>query len=112
MFLRPRTEERLRWYATEEAPNEVVGLLDANQKIFLLKNLSESPYNSFSVAKEAILHVVNRPDFVGPLDQVTLWHSHPSGQVGPSSEDMKHRTLFNNHLVVTLQGGKAVFTWY
>ena len=112
MLLRPQTQARLEWYAKEAAPREAVGLLDANGRIYLLKNISESPENSFLVDKQEILHVIEKQDFIGPLTHVTLWHSHPGGLEGPSRVDMQNRTQFSHHLVVTLLSGRASFTWY
>jgi len=44
---------------------------------------------------------------------ITLWHSHPSGGVGPSRIDMKNKLPQLNHLVVTLTEDRQVIpTWY
>lgn len=111
MFLHPNTTNKLAWYAKDASPNEAVGLLDACGKIFLLKNLSSHPHNSFEVAKTEMAAILGREDFNrdGPL---TLWHSHPSGGVGPSRVDMQQKTPFQYHLVVSLTEDGPLFTWY
>lgn len=45
---------------------------------------------------------------------VTIWHTHPKGLVGPSSGDMKHRPSADiNMMVVTLhEDGTHTATWY
>jgi proteasome lid subunit RPN8/RPN11 len=46
------------------------------------------------------------------LAELTLWHSHPNGGVGPSRIDMQQRLPHFEHLVVTLDSGRVLFTWY
>ena len=111
MLIHPHTQSKLKWYAKEAAPNEAVGLLDGMGKIFLLDNVSANPHNSFVVTKEQILATVQRPNFVG-VEDATLWHSHPGGLVGPSIEDIRKKTMFKTHLVVSLHEDGVLLTVY
>jgi len=50
-------------------------------------------------------------EYDDPQD-VTLWHSHPSGGVGPSRIDMQQKIPMANHLVLALVEGEVIPTWY
>ena len=111
MLIHPNTQRKLKEHAKEAAPNEAVGLLDGIGKVFLLDNISANPHNSFVVTKEQILATVQQPGFVGVEDAV-LWHSHPGGLVGPSVEDIRNKTMFKTHLVVSLLEDGVLLTVY
>lgn len=44
-------------------------------------------------------------------DAVSVWHTHPSGLVGPSRRDMRSRLAGISYLVVAL-GDKPTPTWF
>jgi len=103
--------EQLLWVHVEAAyPFEAVGLMQEGGPIIALENHSESPGNSFEIHKEEIINAIEDYGF-DPM-AVVLWHSHPNGGVGPSTTDMRSKTPFNHHLVVTVDGGNLVYTWY
>lgn len=103
--------EALASYARENSPNEAVGIIDGVGKVFLLTNLSKSPHNGFEVSKNEILNLFTTGQAQWP-ELSTLWHSHPSGLVGPSRIDMKQKTVFKYHLVITLLEDGEELTWY
>lgn len=111
MLLHPTTINLLKSHAKLAAPNEAAGLIDGVGKIFHLTNKSESPHNSFVVDRAEIAAMVSKGNFVYS-DEVTLWHTHPSGLIGPSKIDMQQKTPFKRHLVVTLLGDEIKLTWY
>lgn len=45
---------------------------------------------------------------------ITAWHTHPSGGLGPSSMDLKYKAPNMRNLVVTLfeDGKRPLATWY
>lgn len=42
-------------------------------------------------------------------EDVIVWHTHPSGFVGPSRGDMQNRVEGLKYLVVSLPDGEAVY---
>lgn len=100
--------KQLKDAALAASPNEAVGVIVEDQ-VIILTNVSESPHNSFALDRKELIGVL--PGSVD-LSKVVLWHSHPSGGVGPSRADMSHKTPFNYHLVVTVSNGDIVLTWY
>ena len=43
---------------------------------------------------------------------LTVWHSHPGGNIGPSRRDMRNRIEQMGNLVVALNNGEIIPTWY
>lgn len=51
----------------------------------------------------------NELNFVPGRFDIIVWHTHPcGGSVGPSTDDLRHRTPQGKYLVVTLPNGEAV----
>lgn len=91
------------------APNEAVGLILSDGRVVELVNRSDNPTSNFSVARDDLLELVrNDPS---PLE-VSLWHSHPAGGLGPSRIDLQNKTPLKSHLVVSLVDGAIVSSWY
>jgi proteasome lid subunit RPN8/RPN11 len=106
-----RLAEALEAQARHAAPYEAVGLLTADDRIIELPNRSSDPLSNFEIYKVDILSAITREEIEGS-EGLTLWHSHPSGGVGPSGVDMRQKIPYFDHLVVTLTDTDAVFTWY
>jgi proteasome lid subunit RPN8/RPN11 len=103
--------------ARTAAPREAVGLLvgDIAPRLIGLPNRSLSPTTGFIISGGDIkLALENARIDIRTLDwsTVTLWHSHPSGGVGPSRIDMQNKLPDINHLVVTLDGDNTIPGWY
>lgn len=98
--------------AIERSPHEAVGLILEDGRVLELPNHSGSPEDSFTVHKEDIVMLLFELMEHIDLNKVTLWHSHPSGGVGPSRIDIRNKTLFTSHLVVSIIDGDLVPTWY
>lgn len=112
MLLTDAEEKQLANLARSGAPREVVGLITGRGEVILLPNHSVNPENSFEIRKHDILSVIRMNELEADLVDLTLWHSHPNGGVGPSRIDMQQRLPFMQHLVVTLSDDDVVFTWY
>lgn len=93
------------------APREAVGLLTAQGEVINLRNLSSDPESNFAISKEDVLSAIRKHE-IDDVAGLTLWHSHPSGGVGPSRVDMQQRLPYFEHLVVTLHATNVEFTWY
>lgn len=114
MFLIERKlKTRLLQIVRFESPKEAVGIIYQG-KVFQLKNISESPHNSFAVdVTELKLLLRHRTSNIQDIqDNVYFWHSHPAGGVGPSREDMRNKTPLKHHLVLSYVDGDIVPTWY
>jgi proteasome lid subunit RPN8/RPN11 len=97
----------------KRAPHEAVGII-YNDLVYELRNDADYPVDSFAVDRNDLRRLVET--LMIPVaevgESVVLWHSHPAGGVGPSREDMKHKTPLQNHLVVALVEDDIVATWY
>ena len=103
------------------SPNEACGLLLPTPirgvQVIELPNHSENPEDSFELhgtemmaALEQVLGTVTEEMIPG----LTVWHTHPSGGVGPSRMDLRNKAAYMNNLVVTLfnDGKQPLATWF
>jgi len=91
------------------SPFEAVGLILSNGDVLELTNLADEPSSQFKVSRDEILLLIQQE----PDASVTIfWHSHPNGGIGPSRIDMRQKTPFTYHLVITLVDGEIIPTWY
>lgn len=97
-------------------PAEAVGLILPDDKVVELPNRSLQPHNRFEILGSDVkltLEANSVPLNQNGLENCTLWHSHPSGGVGPSRTDMRHRVSVMSHLVITLaEDGSWTPSWY
>lgn len=103
-------------------PNEACGLLLPTHingvQVIELPNRSAEPRDSVEIRGEDMvmaLEQVFRGEF--PEDLVpglTVWHTHPSGHVGPSTFDLENKSVHMQNLVVTLfeDGKPPLATWF
>lgn len=104
----------LEAFIYEELPYEAVGLILPNNTILKLQNES-TELSGFQIRSQAIkdhLSHHNMEVTKEVLEGTTLWHSHPSGGVGPSRIDMRNKIPHMSHLVITVTGGDMVYSWY
>ena len=101
----------------EALPYEACGLLMTDGQICFLTNEAESEGQymvSGAQLEKAIsaLFGVESPD-IDLLEDLVIWHTHPSGFVGPSKGDLESRRqpILNDlaHLVVALPNGETVY---
>lgn len=93
-----------------------MGLILPNDAVVELPNRSLTPHNRFEILGSDVkltLESNSVPLTQEGLENCTLWHSHPSGGIGPSGVDMRHRVSVMSHLVVTLaEDGSWTPSWY
>lgn len=95
----------------QRIPNEACGVVipDMDQPCEMwvreLVNRSEDPLNSYRIDPGTIASLLIDPDV---WSDVLVWHTHPSGFVGPSQGDMKQRDPRLRYLVVALPRGEPV----
>jgi len=70
-----------------------------------LCNRSKDPLNSYVIDPQTVADILVNPEV---WEDVLIWHTHPSGHVGPSRDDMKQRDPRLKYLVVALPRGEAV----
>lgn len=111
MTLRKSVLAELQAIAERHAPHEAVGLLIDERIVIPLRNHSSHPENTFELLKVDIVNALRASDLPETYD-LAIWHSHPSGGVGPSRTDLRNRVNGVRHLVVSLVDGELVPTWY
>lgn len=92
------------------APREACGLLlgqplPAYEPLVLeVPNTSQNPEGSYEFTSTAAQTAIEAALVGVELDDVVVWHTHPSNRAGPSSRDMETRLPGIKYLVVTLTG--------
>lgn len=104
-----RLKRQLLEITRASSPHEACGLLMPTGEIKVLANRSLTPTNAFEVTKTDILQALASEE---SLENITFWHSHPSGGVGPSRVDLQQKMPFPYHLVLSLVDNDLVPTWY
>lgn len=113
--LTPRLMTQLEAIIRPGLPNETTGLILPDDSVVELPNEAESPHNSFSISRLEIQKVLLSNQLalsLETLEQMTLWHSHPAGGVGPSRIDLAQRVNPMSHLVIAVTDEGLVPTWY
>ena len=91
-------------------PNEACGVVvpdfekPADDWVIELKNRSKTPWNSYDVDMRIIQGIVTSPE---SWSDVLIWHTHPSGHVGPSRRDWETMVEGAKYLVVAMPRGEA-----
>jgi proteasome lid subunit RPN8/RPN11 len=94
-----------------ELPKEACGIiipelgLPSDQWVRQMANRSPSPETSYAIDPETIAGLLRYPE---AWQDVIVWHTHPSGHVGPSRDDLKTRREGLRYLVVSLPRGEKV----
>lgn len=106
----PATDRAVRLAALSALPCEAVGFIwrppGQAEAVIPLLNTSEAPENSYAIEVEAAARAFT--DFTGSdiVDvaegDLLLWHSHPSGYVGPSQGDLQAKLPGLRYMVVVL----------
>jgi len=103
-----KLEEELLRIALLRSPHEAVGLILSNNEVIELPNHSSEANAQFEVHREDIVEALSGKDLL----DIVFWHSHPSGGIGPSRVDIQQRTPFPHHLVIAIDQGAIVSSWY
>jgi len=99
-------------FGLARVPNEACGLVIPNLDnpvdtwVHELINRSPSPQDSYIFDAEAMKPLLTDQEV---WSDVLVWHTHPSGRIGPSQGDMeaRHPALHGRYLVVALPHGEA-----
>lgn len=100
-------------------PNEACGVLLPfpwrGQPVWELPNRALKPHDSFLMTSEDVVlqlqgWIDENPE-AAKWENMTFWHTHPSGNTGPSQEDLDNRIINCGNLVVSL-GERPLATWF
>jgi proteasome lid subunit RPN8/RPN11 len=124
MVLEVEMVEAIARVGRGRAPAEACGLLLPHpvkgRQVIEIPNRSKQSHDSFEMAGADMMMELERlmpwEAIEKMLDGGTLtaWHTHPSGNVGPSLTDLKYKPPKLRSLVVTLfeDGRTPLATWY
>jgi proteasome lid subunit RPN8/RPN11 len=98
------------------APNEACGILlpppgdtyrfrSHHRQVIELPNRSLSPRDSYEIlGTDIVQELIEWLENVEPSDHdnMVIWHTHPSGSVGPSRGDLDHKIGDFTYLVVSI----------
>lgn len=113
-WVSPEIIDQVLSIGLREVPNEACGIITPDSVVVQLPNSSTSPTTSYIIAGEDLVSALNeyiaRVD-VHPADistdAIIVWHTHPSGNIGPSKGDMDTKVPGFRYVVITLPGGEA-----
>lgn len=92
-------------------PNEACGIVIPNLDmapddwVHELTNRSAAPNSSYEIDPATVKALCADLE---TWSDVLIWHTHPTGSVGPSKRDMEYKVEGLRYLVVSLPRGEAV----
>jgi proteasome lid subunit RPN8/RPN11 len=117
--LDPLVIQEIGRIGVERKPCEAVGVLLPfpwrGQRVWEMPNRSKTPHNTFEIHSSDI--VITLQEWVDEVTEaewsnIVLWHTHPDGQVGPSTADLENKIEQCGNLVVALTEDGPVPTWF
>jgi proteasome lid subunit RPN8/RPN11 len=125
MLLEQSMLEAIAAIGDDRRPNEACGLLipvpNEPVRVVELPNRSLTPHDEFEMKGEDIFltlqsifgNDVRKARVNDLIPSIAIWHTHPSGNVGPSRFDMRNKPARFQNLVVTLREGQPpLATWF
>jgi proteasome lid subunit RPN8/RPN11 len=117
--LSPRLIREIVRIGRDRAPNESCGVLlpppgdiyrfrAHDRQVIELPNRSQSPRDSYEIhGGDLLLELTDWLESVNQeaRDSMVIWHTHPSGSIGPSRGDLAHKLQGLTNLVVSLTPG-------
>lgn len=114
IHLSPEMVDKLHSVGVKEAPKEACGLLFADGTLVELPNRSDSPTCSFKIewadARDALESLGRSELMQSGVTDVLVWHTHPSGLIGPSTLDVHQKRSWQGvqAAVITLNKERTV----
>lgn len=119
MVLEQPVVEEIARIGRERMPNEACGILlpvpHRGHTVFELPNRSKMPADSFELWGTDIMLQLEAfgEEYCEDIEDLTIWHTHPRANVGPSRADMENKPEVFTHLVVAIaEEGPPVATWF
>lgn len=104
---------RILEFGWSRLPREACGIIvpdlskTLDEWVVELDNRSSDPLNSYEIDPVTLATLLADAEGPQAWSEVLIWHTHPSGHVGPSKRDMESRNPALKYLVVSLPGGEA-----
>jgi len=107
--LEPELVAEMARIGVERSPSEACGVLlpfaYGGRQVYELPNRAELHHDTFEVWSTDI--VMTLQDWIdrypqATWDEITIWHTHPQGQNGPSRQDLHSRSEHCGNLVIAL----------
>lgn len=120
-LIEPEVLEAIAEIGKLRLPNEACGVLTPTpyrgSRVFEIPNRSNTPRDSFAMKSDDIVLTLDgwlkENHQVARWDQITIWHTHPGGGVGPSRTDLHSRIEHCGNLVVSLyEDSPPIATWF
>ena len=120
MLLHDRALAQIEEIGLKRHPSEACGILLPepwkNRWVYELPNRSLTPQSSFAFLAEDVRLTLSgwfEERTTPPVEgELTIWHTHPGGGIGPSRKDMQMKVPGARFLVVAMTPEGAVPTWY
>lgn len=119
LLLHDKALDEIFHVGVDRKPAEAVGILLPEPYrgtwIKELPNRSSRPHDGFMFTRDDLALALEdwfEEASAENVARLTLWHTHPSGGIGPSRIDMRNRLQHMRHLVVTITDEGPVPTWY
>ncbi len=110
----PEVIETILAIGHERKPNEACGVvLPPYNQVLELPNMAKDSNKAYEIDNEDLVELLasqwldgDLPDSIGRSD-IVIWHTHPSGFIGPSKGDMEGKAEGFRYLVVSMPNGEA-----
>jgi len=119
IVLEPSVLEEIGRIGEERRPSEACGILLPyswrGKQVYELPNRAEQHHDTFELHGDDIILTIQKWVNETPeatWDMITIWHTHPEGQIGPSKQDLDNRSEHCGNLVVTLTNSGPLPTWF
>lgn len=114
-WLSPEVLDQILALGQAAAPDEACGIITPDLRVVSLPNATPTDSeSSYAIVGEDLVEAID--DYVDRSGvepqsltraQFIIWHTHPSGQIGPSRGDLDNRLPDFQYVVVALPNGEA-----
>lgn len=94
-------------WGIEAAPEEICGILvneTEGVRLVQLQNRAEDRTDGYVIDAETMRTLALKPK---TWAHVAVWHTHPSGLVGPSQRDLSHKIHNITYVVISIPSGEV-----
>lgn len=108
----PEAIDRILSIGSERQPREACGVILPPDLVIELPNIARNPRQAYEIGTEDLVNALAERFFAGDdlqREDIVLWHTHPSGYIGPSEGDMDSRVEGFRYLVVSMPNGEASY---
>lgn len=114
-WVSPEVVDRILLVAEGQGSLETCGVVTPDSQVVQLPNISPSPTRAFEISSEDLVNSISEYVDRAGVDPTELtrghfiiWHTHPSGLIGPSKGDIKNKVEGFQYVVITLPTKHAV----